>query len=217
MTKVDPERERQRLKSLYSSMDEAELRQFANEEESLTDIAREVLRAEMSRRGIAIAEINNHLMSASESTSPVVIRRFRDLPEASIAKSILDSAGIESFLSDDNVVRLDWFYSNLVGGIKLLVREEDAQAASELLSQSVPERFNANETGEYEQPQCPRCHSFDVTFEGLDRRLTYAGLFLGLPIPITDEGWKCLSCKHTWKDDDGQGPSQRKSETNNAN
>ena len=48
------------------------------------------------------------------------------MPERVLAKSMLDSAGIESFLGDENLVRLDWFYSNLVGGIKLMVREEDA-------------------------------------------------------------------------------------------
>jgi hypothetical protein len=72
------------------------------------------------------------------SGKPVIIRKFRDLPEASIAKSILESAGIECFLSDDNLVRLDWFYSNLIGGIKLLVREEDAEAAIKLLDESRP-------------------------------------------------------------------------------
>jgi len=55
-----------------------------------------------------------------------VIRRYQHLPEALLSKSILDSSGIESILVDENLVRIDWFYSNLVGGIKLLVRGEDA-------------------------------------------------------------------------------------------
>jgi hypothetical protein len=59
-----------------------------------------------------------------------------------IAKSMLDSAGIESFLGDENLVRLDWFYSNLVGGIKLMVREEDADTARKLLEEKIPEKFD---------------------------------------------------------------------------
>src|SRR5260370_22426447 len=137
-----------------------------------------------------------------EPPKPVMIRRFRDLPEAEIAKSILDSAGIESFLGEENIVRLDWFYSNLVGGIKLLVRAEDAEAASRLLGQNVPENFDVEGLGEYKQPRCPRCQSWDVAFDGLDKHITYALLFfLGLPIPITNKGWKCHSCGNVWKDD----------------
>ena len=140
------------------------------------------------------------MTSEKDPRPPVMVRRYRDLPEASIAKSILDSAGIEGFLIDDNMVRLDWFYSNLVGGVKLFVRQKDVEAADKLLSQDVPEKFEVEKVGEYQQPRCPRCQSWDVTLDGLDRHLTYAALFFGLPIPITNRGWKCHSCGHEWND-----------------
>jgi hypothetical protein len=35
---------------------------------------------------------------------------------------------------DDNMIRMDWFISNLLGGIKLKVRAEDAEAASDMAS-----------------------------------------------------------------------------------
>ena len=69
----------------------------------------------------------------------VTIRQFRDLPEALLAKGCLESAGIECFLRDDNLVRLDWFISNFVGGIKLCVRPEDAQTARDLLDEPILE------------------------------------------------------------------------------
>jgi hypothetical protein len=114
---------------------------------------------------------------------------------------MLDSAGIESFLVDDNLIGLDWFYSNAVGGIKLLVRQEDADTANKLLDQNVPAKFNVEGMGEFEQPRCPRCQSSDVAFDGLDKHITYGLLFFSLPIPITNKGWKCHACGHTWKDD----------------
>ena len=58
------------------------------------------------------------------------------LPEALLAKSILDSAGIESFLGDQNIIRMDWFLSNALGGVKLRVREEDVDVATAMLKQS---------------------------------------------------------------------------------
>ncbi len=204
MTRIDWQKERHRLAALYAGMEEAELEQIATEAQSLTAVAKETLRTEMARRGMTFAaktaKAGLTAPDKPDPPKPVMIRRFRDLPEAEIAKSILDSAGIESFLGEENIVRLDWFYSNLVGGIKLLVRAEDAEAASRLLGQNVPENFDVEGLGEYKQPRCPRCQSWDVAFDGLDKHVTYALLFL-LPIPITNKGWKCHSCGHVWKDD----------------
>jgi len=74
--------------------------------------------------------------SKDEAPSPVMIARYGGVSEALLRKSMLDSAGIESFLGNENLVRLDWFYSNLVGGIKLMVREEDAETARKVLDQN---------------------------------------------------------------------------------
>ena len=38
----------------------------------------------------------------------VTIERFRDLPEALLAKGKLESAGIRCFLADSELVRTDW-------------------------------------------------------------------------------------------------------------
>jgi hypothetical protein len=195
MAKIDWEKERQRLTALYAHMEDTELEKIGAVPESLTPIARETLETEMSRRGMKLPEVGSLEFVPSK---PVLARRYRDLPEASIAKRILDSADIESFLFDDNVIRLDWLWSNLMGGVKVLVREEDAEAARELLDQNVPEKFDVEGVGEYDQPRCPRCQSFDITLDGLDRRLAYASLWVGLPIPITITGWKCHSCGHSW-------------------
>jgi len=58
----------------------------------------------------------------TKDTDFVMVRRYRDLPEAVIVKSILDAEGIDCVLSDENLVRMDWFWSNLLGGVKLWVR-----------------------------------------------------------------------------------------------
>ena len=133
-----------------------------------------------------------------QDSEPVIVGRYRDLSIASVAKSILDSAGIESFLADDNVIRMDWFYSNVVGGIKLLVRDEDAAEARELLEGQTPEKFEVEGVGEFEQPKCPNCGSLDVSFEELDRKIAHTGLLVSLPIPAVKQGWNCHACGHNW-------------------
>ncbi|HTQ86526.1 MAG TPA: DUF2007 domain-containing protein, partial [Candidatus Solibacter sp.] len=91
--------------------------------------------------------------SAEEKPAgPVTVRAFRDLPEAQVAKTILESANIKCFLADENLVRMDWFYSNLIGGIKLWVTEEDLQAAQALLKAEMPEEFEVEGVGEFRQP-----------------------------------------------------------------
>ena len=83
--------------------------------------------------GRPIAEDSAAANGRAEMRDLLTIRQFRDLPEALLAKSVLDSAGIECFLGDDNLIRMDWLWSNLLGGIKLRVRQEDAIVASRLL------------------------------------------------------------------------------------
>jgi len=183
-----------RLSELYSKMSDGELEKIASDSISLTEIARNALASEVERRALQVEppakpEDANH--SEVELQSLVTIRKFRDLPEALLAKGSLDSAGIESFLGDDNMVRMDWFISNLLGGVKLLVKPEDVEQANQILEQPIPEDFPVEGVGEYTSPRCPHCQSLDV--------IVYAGAFIGLP-SILQARWKCNSCGREWDD-----------------
>ena len=52
------------------------------------------------------------------------------MSEALLAKGCLDSAGIESFLADANITRLEWPLSR---GMRLQVNPEDAETAVAVL------------------------------------------------------------------------------------
>ena len=69
----------------------------------------------------------------AEFRNLVTIRKFRDLPEALLAKGGLESAGIESYLADDNMVRI--FVSTFTGGVRLQVQAEEADAAAQILDE----------------------------------------------------------------------------------
>jgi hypothetical protein len=142
----------------------------------------------------------------------VTLRVFRDLPQALLAKGSLESAGIECMLADDNVVRLDWFYSNAVGGIKLLVSSEDAAEAEQFLNQPIPEHLEVAGVGDYEQPKCPKCGSLDVNFRELDPAtyLSLGGSYWGffVPIPIHRRAWSCRTCDAEWEDDAVPGSAE---------
>src|SRR5260370_40817449 len=114
-----------------------------------------------------------------ENQGFIILRRFRDMPDAFLFSSILDSAEIECFLADENTSRMDWFWSNLLGRIKLCVRKTDADDALSLLEQGVPEKFDVEGVGEYLQPRCPVCQSLEVSFRGLNKAVDYVGALLG--------------------------------------
>jgi hypothetical protein len=133
MTKFDLNEERQRLARWYGAMGEEELKEIAKQEGSLTDVAREVVRAEMLRRRLKVDQLTES-PAGDGGMKPAKIRDFMFLPDALVAKSILDSAGIESFLADESTMRMG-LWSTLIGGVKLWVRQEDAETATALLKQ----------------------------------------------------------------------------------
>jgi hypothetical protein len=200
MKSRDPEDVRTRLAELYASWTEGELRKIAEDPKSLTEPAIKALNSEFARRALDVKlEIAQpEPVSHPEIPDLVILRHFRDLPEALLAKGGLESAGIECFFDDDNIVRMDWFISNAVGGIKLLVRPKDFAAANEILEHGVPEAFDVTGVGEYEQPRCPKCDSLDVTFVVQNKIGAWGVAGFGLSYMIDKDFWKCDSCGHGW-------------------
>jgi hypothetical protein len=146
MTPTDPEQERQQLAASYSKMSDAQLEELAADPVALTDLAHTALKDEIQRRGLDIdLEDAPPTPDEIEEGELVTIRRFRDLPEALLAKGLLESAGIECFLLDDNMVRLDWFISNALGNMRLQVNKNDSDTAMEILDQSAPDDVEDSE------------------------------------------------------------------------
>jgi hypothetical protein len=131
----------------------------------------------------------------------ITLWRYRDLPEALLAHNKLQAHGFECCLADDEVVRLNWFWSNLLGGVRLCLRENDADAALAVLAEQIPISFSADEVGEgYVQPVCPQCESRDSGYEEVHWGLALFVLWVfALPVPRPVNRWRCEDCGHTWK------------------
>jgi hypothetical protein len=86
----------------------------------------------MLRAGRAGAVYTRAAMS-TDADLYVVVRRFVDLEQALAAKSVLDASDIDSYLADENAIRM--MISNL-GGVRLYVRRSDAEAAATLLEEA---------------------------------------------------------------------------------
>ncbi len=188
--------------SEYERMSETELLDFAVSYDKLVEPAQEALRAEFARRHIEPPLIEEDIRDEVTSRRLVTVRRYRDVSEAIVARSVIQSAGIFCFLRDENLIRLDWQVSNFIGGMSLQVGPEDADAAAELLSQPMPESIEYKSQTEYQQPHCPRCGSIDMTFEGADRSAALVStMLMGLPLPLGSESWRCHACGCRWSED----------------
>lgn len=193
--KIDPEE----LAADYARMGELELLELARSYPSLTDVAQTALRAEFARRKLEPPIIDDPEEAPGHSL--ITIRRYRDLSEAIVARSMLESAGIYVFLRDENLVRLDWQVSNFIGGIRLQVEAADEHAALDLLGQAIPAYIPFDGDDEFVQPHCPRCGSTDITFEGASRGAALASVhMLAIPLPLGRETWLCHACETRWED-----------------
>ena len=61
------------------------------------------------------------------------IAQYREAQEAYLARGALEAAGIEAVIADEQVVGINWLYSNAVGGVKLAVDRESSEQALEVL------------------------------------------------------------------------------------
>jgi DNA-directed RNA polymerase subunit M/transcription elongation factor TFIIS len=213
-----PEQERDRIAGVYAGMSDGELERIARSGDELTDIAQQAFQAELARRDLDLesAKIRSATPEPAapapadlragddevELSQTVTLRRFRDLPQALLAKASLESAGIQAYVIDDNMVRMDWFISNALGGLRLQVHEEDVEAASEILNQPIPEVLQTDGVEEYRQPRCPKCGSLDVSYRELLKSM------------FTREdvvSWTCGACGNPWEgDSDGIPRATRK-------
>ena len=131
----------------------------------------------------------------------ITVARFRDLPEAELARGKLEAEGIPAFLADKYLVGLCWTYSYAIGGIKLQVPQGLAEEARNVLDTD-----NSAEVSE-SQPlglavsqdiACPSCGSANVLHSKLSRKSGAISLLLGLPILFWGTRFSCKQCSHSW-------------------
>lgn len=194
------------LAAQYAHMSETELMELARSYDGLLEIAQAALRAEFARRGLEppLVEEPEEL----ELRRLVTVRRYRDLAEAVAARSLLESAGIPAWIADENLVRMNWFLSNTVGGMRLQVDERDEAAAREILEAEVPKKIPYGPEETYMQPTCPTCGSAEVTLgDGTERGRTFVALYvLAIPVPPRKATWHCEACGARWADAENGEP-----------
>lgn len=186
------------LAARYAQMSETELMELARSYDGLLEVAQLALRAEFARRGLEPPVVEEP--EEWEFRSLTTVRRYRDLAEAYVGRSLLESAGIPAWIADENLVRMDWFYSNAVGGMRLQVDERNEAAAREILEEPVPQTIEYGAEEAFEQPHCPKCGSTEVTLGGgTEHGRSLVSLYvLSIPVPSRKASWHCEACGAQW-------------------
>ncbi len=201
------------LAAQYAQMSETELMELARSYDDLLEPAKVALRAEFARRGLEPPLIEEP--DEPEFRRLLTVRVYRDLTEAIVGRSLLESAGIQAWVADEHLVRMNWFLSNAVGGMRLQVDESDEAAAREILEQEVPQTITYGEEQTYIQPTCPKCGSAEITLgDGTEGGRSLVALYvLSIPVPPREAVWHCETCDAQWVDaGDGEPPDSIPSE-----
>lgn len=130
----------------------------------------------------------------------ITLATFSTPEEAHLFRARLEAGGIPAFVQDECLVQMDWLYSNAVGGVRVQVADEDAEAARAFLADDLPE-------GAPVEVACPKCGSDQTAPDERPRRFAFlAILLLGLPLLFGRHRWRCRACHHAWTAEP-RGPS----------
>lgn len=126
----------------------------------------------------------------------ITLKTFDNSIKAHLLKTKLESEGLICFLFDEHTVNLIPLNSLAISGIKLKIREEDAEKAMMLLH----EWEGLHLLNGDEQMLCPDCGSEDIlpnfkSFRGFRGALSFLASFLFLLYPIYFKTvYRCKDC-----------------------
>jgi DNA-directed RNA polymerase subunit M/transcription elongation factor TFIIS len=115
-------------------------------------------------------------------------------------QTILDGAGIPFFMGPEKATAVDVVTSNFAKGVGVQIMQIGLAWAGPAMRHYEPEDDPTPKEKNQELDElpvhCPKCHSTEVVFEGLD----------SAPAIATDESsqkykWTCDSCGYQWEDD----------------
>jgi hypothetical protein len=156
----------------------------------------------------------------------VTLARYDRVNDAEVAQNTLSAAGIDCVFAGENIVRLEWLRANTARGIKLQVREEDADEAEAILAQAglgnfaLPNEDNDAEPMAEPPDHCAACGSSD--FRRVPKMLIFVGLLAAVAgigaaigdilspavflllisavmIVLLDDNWRCRECSNGWR------------------
>ncbi len=192
---IDPMENWRQLTGHYAQMTDGELLNLAGDFDNLTDMARQVLRDEMKKRGLGdpqsiTANEAGLMQDAGAGDSPTtatyvwknLLCECEGQEQARQIVEVLRRAGIESWIDgSSSYLQLDMSSPR----VRVLVASDQLEEARAIVAQPIPpdivHQSNAEERA-YELPVCPSCGAPDPVLEGIDPA----------------NAWRCEVCSREW-------------------
>ena len=199
------------LQENYLAMADEELAAVAQEAYDLTDVARQALQAEVSRRHLpVILQLQAPTEEDEKEQSPpkgyppgfdpadwgLIHFTYADsLERAREIKKCFDDAGVPSYYGPNLVDDLRLLPSPFPRSVEVQVRETDQPRAIAVLSRCAPPTADEaeEEIPDY-SGHCPQCHSTEIVLQGLDASGEESAA-------APKYSWSCDACGYQWKDD----------------
>lgn len=206
---IDHAAEWQRLTKLYREMCDDELLNLADDFSALTELAQQVLRDELKKRGLGESrpreapersdrlpipqhDFGEDLSAAENSNSETdfqheftwktLLCECEEREQAWQIREVLRRGGIESWIEGPGwMTQMDPVF------LRVLVAADELDRAREITAQPVPQDVieeSRMKLPEFEAPRCPRCGAEDPVLESAD--------------PCNS--WACESCGNEWTD-----------------
>lgn len=138
------------------------------------------------------------LVENPDGAGLVVVGRYSFPHEAHIARGLLESEGIPSFVADEYTINMQWLYSNALGGVRVMVPADYGVMAQEILEQdrSKPVEDLFESVTDY----CPECGSTNIESHTKGKRTAFVVfILLGFPLFFYKHGLKCKQCDYFWQ------------------
>lgn len=90
----------------------------------------------------------------------MVIAQYSFPYEAHIAKARLESVGIPAYIENEHTINMYWLYSNALGGVRVLVPDEQVDRARYLISQDFSQ--DLDDELNLTSVRCPKCNSTQI-------------------------------------------------------
>jgi rubredoxin len=180
------------LVTLYGDYGDDELVELGRGIADLTEMAQEVLKGELARRGLKIAAAREPVearvltdedlqdMRAYAEVAPAeCIFDFEDERSAAAAYYALSAQRIDAIVVSPGGTKTDYH------GPRVVVTPKDAERATAILSEPSTDKLTAEKEEvpeEFALPHCPSCGGAETLLESVD--------------PVNQ--WQCDACGHTW-------------------
>src|SRR4051812_11700591 len=147
----------------------------------------------------------SHSLAASKMDL-VTVGNYADLASAEVAASILESAGIECVIPDENVAGIAWQWGSALQGVRLQVTDENLELARIALEDpGEPARDEEAARWPWPEDVCMMCGSESVGPPKWKNRLKAIAilfppvLLLWPLLAVVNSRTRCVSCGHAWR------------------